>query len=53
MFMAAGVVAEHERSAREYARELDAAGLSYDDALDGALQIIEDEARGAKSAAWN
>lgn len=51
--MAAGIVAEHERSAREYAHELEAAGLSYDEALDGALHVIEDEARGNKSATWN
>jgi hypothetical protein len=51
--MAAGIVAEHEISAREYARELEAAGLSCDEVLDAASRIIEDEARGAKSAVWN
>ena len=50
---AADIVAEKDRSAREHAQELRAAGLSIDDELEEATRLLEDERRGAQGARWN
>ena len=47
------VVAEHEASAAEWARELAAAGLTVDEVFERATAVLEDEVRGSQSAPWN